>query len=227
MSCGPAMCRDPPSVPWRTGARRRRARRRCCRRRRSWRWSSPTGRPQKTIGSPRPWIRAGSVSASCSESMRTPSTCWRREVGVEPVHLLTGLHERQHELARGLADDGGDAADDPGEERLAEDALLGLGDDQGDRVGAPGHQRAGGLVGHVAELVDRPHRPDPGPLGHLRRAVDDARRRPAPDPGAGGHLLQGGLRAAGLPCHWGAGGHGLSIARAARRGTRRTSVRWP
>ena len=67
--------------------------------------------------------------------------------------------------ARGRPSAGADAADDAGEERLAEDPLLRLRHDQGDRVGAPGDQRCGPPGWARTRARRPPGRPPRGPLG--------------------------------------------------------------
>jgi len=122
------------------------------------------------------------------------------EVVVEPPVALRGVREQQDQLEPGVAQCGADAADHSGEERLAEDPLLGLRDHHRDRVRALGDQRAGGLVGHVAELRDGALDRLPRPLGDLGAAVDDAGGRTAAHTGCRGHLLEGRPRAR-LPRH--------------------------
>ena len=110
------------------------------------------GRPARRVAS----SSAGSGSAPCSDSSSTPSTCWpvrwcstrSRSAATAPSPATAAAASRAAPelMPRTIA----------GEERLGEDPLLRLGDDQRHRVGALGDQRAGGPVGHVAQLLRSP-----------------------------------------------------------------------
>ncbi len=108
--------------------------------------------------------------------------------------VVAALREQQHQLVVVGGQLLADAAQLQGEEGVGEDPGLGFGDDDRDGVVPPGHEAAGGLVGHVPELVDGladpldERLPDPVP------AVDHPGHGGPRDTGPCGHGLQGGTR---------------------------------
>ena len=113
------------------------------------------------------------------------------EVSLDAILVGSGVRHEEDELHRLLGQRVADPAQDPREERVAEELGARLGDDDGDRVAAPGHQAPRRLVRHVAEAangrLDRLARR----LAHAPIAVDDPRRRRTRDPRLTGDLLEG------------------------------------
>jgi hypothetical protein len=116
-----------------------------------------------------------------------------REVTHRARALGARRRQQQHELEVAGGQHPVDPAQGPGEERVAEHALVRLRDDDRDRFRAARDQRPRGRVRHVAQrpdgLVDRP----PGGRADPRSAVDRAGRRGARDARDTGHLVEGRL----------------------------------
>ena len=114
------------------------------------------------------------------------------QVGQQALVLLAaGAHE-QDELLRGVGQRLGDPADGLRDEGVGEHAGVVLGDDHGQGVGLPGDEAAGGRVGHVPELLDRPAHRLEGDGAHQLAAAHGPGRRGAGHPRHARDVLQRG-----------------------------------
>ena len=113
------------------------------------------------------------------------------EVPLDALLIGSRVRHEEDELHRLLGQRVADPAQDPREERVAEQLGARLGDDDGDGVAPPRHQAPGRLIRHVAEAanggLDRLARR----LAHAPIAIDDPRRRRTRDARLTGDLLEG------------------------------------
>ena len=112
------------------------------------------------------------------------------EVVAELLLVVCRLwREKDEDLVR-LAEDGVDAADQLGEERVAEELGRGLWYDEADRLGAPRYEAARCPVRDIAELPDRLLDRAPGIRRDAVASVHDARHRRAGDACSEGNGLE-------------------------------------
>ena len=117
------------------------------------------GRPPTTTGTPRAAKLLGERVVAVERVHDHAVDVAGHQVRLELALLLVTLGQEQDELLAARGERGADAAQDLGEERVAEDPRGGLRDEHADRVAAAGDEGPGGDVGDESEALDRRARP--------------------------------------------------------------------
>ena len=111
----------------------------------------PATDDDRDAGSPQAgWQRVGSVKGDKHGAVGVAGA----KVSLDAILIGSRVRHEEDELHRLLRQRVADPAQDPREERIAEELGARLGDDDGDRVAPPGHQASGRLVRHVAKAAD-------------------------------------------------------------------------